>query len=139
MDNGVFSIGETPLHLGLGASAEVLPPFTGDMSWYADYGETHGADGNEGRLVTLHTFDESWDHWEVHPYGHEVVLCLSGRMTLHQEDVDGNTRAVTIGAGEGVINDPGTWHTAAPWLLTPRALPLPNVHFFLRKRPLPWQ
>ena len=83
-----------------------------DMSWYEGYGERHGSDGVEGRLVTMHTFVESWDVWEVHPYGHEVVLCLSGRMTLHQEDQDGNTAVVTIEAGQGVVNQPGVWHTA---------------------------
>ncbi len=102
---------ERPLHLGPGATAVPQPPFTG-LEWYAGYGARHDADGAEGRLVSMHTFDGSWDSWEVHPLGEEVVLCLEGAMTLHQEHADGTTTTVTIAAGEYVINPAGTWHTA---------------------------
>ena len=108
----VFRLGQHPLHLGLGATAAVQPEFTGDMAWYEAYGARHGADGNEGRLVSMHSFRESWDSWEMHPEGDEVVLCLSGAMTLHQEMRDGATATVTISAGEYAINPPGCWHTA---------------------------
>ena len=108
----VFRLGQHPLHLGLGATAAVQPEFTGDMAWYEAYGARHGDDGNEGRLVSFHSFRESWDSWEMHPEGDEVVLCLSGAMTLHQEMRDGTTATVTISAGEYVINPPGCWHTA---------------------------
>ncbi|MGN3974807.1 cupin domain-containing protein [Tsuneonella sp. SYSU-LHT278] len=60
----------------------------------------------------MHTFTASWNSWEVHPHGEEVVLCLEGAMTLHQEHADGSTDTVTISAGEYAINPPGTWHTA---------------------------
>ncbi len=100
-----------PIHLGLGASAVVQPEFTGEMSWYMGYGERHGAEGVEGRLVALHTFSESWDSWEVHPKGSEVVVCISGRITLIQE-IDGEARPVTLEPGQYVINAPGVWHTA---------------------------
>ena len=46
------SLEEHPIHLGLGATAVVQPPFSG-MSWYQGYGERHGADGVEGRLSVL--------------------------------------------------------------------------------------
>ena len=76
------------------------------------YGDRTDADGAEGRLVTMHTFTASWDSWEMHPAGDEVVLCLSGAMTLHQLFSDSTTQQVTIGAGEYAINPPGVWHTA---------------------------
>lgn len=101
-----------PLHLGLGATAVPQPAFTGEMDWYADYGARHGGDGAEGRLVSVHDFTEPWTSWEVHPKGEEVVLCLEGEITLHQEHADGQTGRVTIRAGEYAINPPGTWHTA---------------------------
>jgi mannose-6-phosphate isomerase-like protein (cupin superfamily) len=101
----------TPLHLGLGARASVQPDFTG-MAWYADYSARTAADGAEGRLVTMSRFTERWNSWEMHPAGDEVVVCLSGQMTLHQEMADGSTATVTIGPGDYVINPPGTWHTA---------------------------
>jgi mannose-6-phosphate isomerase-like protein (cupin superfamily) len=100
-----------PLHLGLGATAVPQPAFTG-MEWYADYGQRHGADGKEGRLVSMYTFTEPWDAWEMHPHGDEVVLCTAGHMTLHQEFADGTTATVALGPGEYAINPPGTWHTA---------------------------
>lgn len=101
-----------PLHLGLGATAEVEPAFTGDMEWYSEYVKRHEGDGAEGRLVAMHTFSESWDMWEVHPRGSEVVLCTAGSITLHQEKPDGSEASVTLGPGEYAVNEPGTWHTA---------------------------
>lgn len=100
-----------PLHLGLGATVIPQPEFTG-MDWYQGYGERHDGDGREGRLVSMHRFTESWDSWEMHPEGDEVVICISGKMTLIQEMTDGSTGSVTIGAGEYAINPPGCWHTA---------------------------
>lgn len=105
------SLFENPLHLGLGATAIPQPPFTG-MDWYEAYGARNASDGAEGRLVTMYRFSENWDSWEMHPLGDEVVLCVSGRMTLHQEQTDGSTASTTIGAGEYAINPPGCWHTA---------------------------
>lgn len=101
-----------PIHLGLGATAEVEPAFTGEMSWYEGYGQRHGDDGREGRLVSMHTFTESWDVWEMHPVGSEVVLCTAGTITLHQEHADGTTAVATLAAGQYAVNEPGTWHTA---------------------------
>lgn len=100
------------VHLGLGATTVPLPTHTGDMSWYVEYGEAHGGDGFEGRLVSMHTFTESWDTWEMHPNGSELVLCTSGSVSLIQEAVDGTVSSVTVTAGQAVINAPGVWHTA---------------------------
>jgi len=101
-----------PVHLGLGATVDVEPLFSGAMEWYADYTRRHAADGVEGRLVSMHTFQESWDMWEMHPRGSELVLCIAGSMTLHQETRDGATATVTLAPGQYVVNEPGTWHTA---------------------------
>lgn len=101
-----------PVHLGLGASATIEPEFSGEMAWYAAYAARHEADGAEGRLVSLHTFAEPWTMWEMHPHGDEVVLCVSGTMTLHQEAPDGSKAKVTLGPGDYVINAAGVWHTA---------------------------
>jgi len=112
MSKGATNISTHPIHLGLGATAEVEPEFTGEMSWYGGYSERHADDGVEGRLVTMHSFTESWDVWEMHPGGSEVVLCTAGGITLHQEMADGSTATVTLSAGQYVVNEPGTWHTA---------------------------
>jgi quercetin dioxygenase-like cupin family protein len=99
------------VHLGLGATAEVQPPFTG-LDWYEGYGERHDGDGAEGRLVSMYSFGESWDSWEMHPAGAELVLCTAGTITLIQEHDDGLTETVTLGPGDYAVNPPGTWHTA---------------------------
>lgn len=100
-----------PLHLGLGASAVPQPEFAG-IDWYEDYAARHASDGAEGRLVSLHTFAESWPSWEMHPAGAEVVVCTAGEMTLIQERVGGTQDSVTLRAGDYAINLPGVWHTA---------------------------
>jgi quercetin dioxygenase-like cupin family protein len=63
-------------------------------------------------LVSTFTFKDSWNMWEMHPNGAEVVLCLAGSMTLHQERPDGSKQSVVLGPGEYAINELGTWHTA---------------------------
>lgn len=105
------SLFEHPIHLGLGATAEVEPAFTGEMAWYEGYTERHGDDGQEGRLVSIATFTEPWSVWEMHPNGAEVVLCTAGELELVQE-IDGEEVLSTLTAGQYAINQPGTWHTA---------------------------
>ncbi|MDE0606271.1 MAG: hypothetical protein OXH78_03840, partial [Acidimicrobiaceae bacterium] len=81
----VFALDSNLIHLGLGATAEVEPEFTGELSWYGEYTQRHASDGAEGRLVAMHSFTEPWEVWEMHPLGSEVVVCTAGEMTLHQE------------------------------------------------------
>jgi mannose-6-phosphate isomerase-like protein (cupin superfamily) len=111
MADAVFDITEFPVHLGLGARIVPLERFDGTGEWYQRYGEAHGADGFEGRLVTMHSFSEPWTTWEMHPHGEELVLCVAGSVVLHQE-VDGKVTTVELHANDAVINPPGVWHTA---------------------------
>jgi quercetin dioxygenase-like cupin family protein len=111
MSDHVFELSQYPAHLGLGAKVLRLEKFDGSPDWYERYGVAHGGDGVEGRLVSMHTFEQSWDSWEMHPKGDELVLCVSGTMTLHQE-LNGEQATVVLNAGEAVINPPGAWHTA---------------------------
>ena len=103
------TLGESMIHLGLGATAIPQPPFTG-MEWYAGYGQRSAPDGVEGRLVSSHAFTRSWDVWEMHPMGTEVVVCIAGSCTLVQE-IDGEEVRETLEVGQYVINAPGVWHT----------------------------
>ncbi|SMQ75886.1 hypothetical protein SAMN06297468_3032 [Altererythrobacter xiamenensis] len=104
-------LAERFVHLGLGATAEPQPPFTG-LEWYEGYGARTASDGSEGRLVSMHTFTEGWPSWEMHPKGHEVVICTAGEMLLTQEYPDGRREQTTLRTGEYAINDPGVWHIA---------------------------
>jgi len=99
-----------PIHLGLGATAFPQPTFTG-FEWYGGYIERHGADGAEGRLVSEFTFAESWDSWEMHPAGDEVVWLIEGEVVLVQQFADGHEERTPMRAGEYAINPPGVWHT----------------------------
>jgi len=105
------SLYDYPIHLGRGATAISEPQFTG-FEWYAAYGERHADDLDEGRLVSLFRFEESWTSWEMHPAGEEVVCVVQGHMTLHQELPDGSRQSWELGPGEYAINPRGTWHTA---------------------------
>lgn len=109
------SLATHPLHLGLGASAVAQPEFPQDkraMQWYGDYAARNAADGAEGRLVSSHRFTESWDSWEMHPAGAEVVICTAGEMVLIQTAGEGQERTTVLRPGEYAINPPGVWHTA---------------------------
>lgn len=105
-----FRLEDFPLHLGPGGKVAVQPQFTG-ADWYEGYGLRHGGDGVDGRLVSMHSGSESWTSWEMHPAGEEVVICLAGEMTLHQELTTG-VRTVVLRAGDAVVNPAGVWHTA---------------------------
>jgi quercetin dioxygenase-like cupin family protein len=105
------SLYDFPIHLGLGARAVGEPRFTG-MDWYEGYGERHVDDLDEGRLVSLFRFEEPWTSWEMHPEGEEVVCCVQGHLTLHQELPDGAKLSYELGPGDYAINPRGAWHTA---------------------------
>lgn len=109
--SGARRLADSFVHLGLGATAVPQPPFDG-IEWYAAYGQRHGDDGREGRLVSQHSFAESWDSWEMHPLGSEVVICTQGAMALVQEYPDGHVEQHQLAAGDYAINEPGVWHTA---------------------------
>lgn len=105
------SLYDFPIHLGIGARAVSEPRFTG-FDWYEAYGQRHSDDLDEGRIVSLFRFEENWSSWEVHPQGDEVVCCMAGHMTLHQELADGSRQSWELGPGDYAINPRGTWHTA---------------------------
>lgn len=110
-DHASFRLSDTPVHLGRGATVAPQEQFTGEPSWYERYAARNAADGADGRLVTMHTFSEPWNSWEVHPNGEELVLCIDGEVMLYQE-IDDQVRTTTLRNGEATINPPGVWHTA---------------------------
>ena len=105
------SLYDYPIHLGQGARAVSEPKFSG-LEWYQAYDERHADDLEEGRLVSLFRFEESWTSWEMHPQGEEVVCVVQGHMTLHQELPDRAKQSWELGPGDYAINPRGIWHTA---------------------------
>ncbi len=105
-----FDLARTYIHLGLGATATPLPDFRWDEEYLTGYVAAHADDGDDGRLVMIGDTNTSWTSWERHPAGEEVVVLLSGRVTLIQER-DGRPHAAEMHAGQAVINPTGVWHT----------------------------
>lgn len=105
------SLKEAPMHLGLNATTSSLTKITGG-EWYEKYGKDTKSDGNEGRLVSMHTFSEPWNVWEMHPVGEESVICTSGEIILIQELHDGTIAKTLLKAGEYAVNPKGVWHIA---------------------------
>ena len=107
--NGTFDLAAEFAHLG-GGHVVPQPAFDG-YDWYQGYGARHGSDGAAGMLVSQFTFTESWDSWEMHPAGDELVLCLDGAITLVREHADGTSDTVMLTAGRYAINPEACWHT----------------------------
>ncbi|SHK95180.1 Cupin domain-containing protein [Pseudonocardia thermophila] len=100
-----------PLHLGLGSRARPVDGFSFDPATLQAYAEATAEDGAEGRLVVLIDEDGPGAHWECHPAGDEVLVCVSGRVAVHQAESPGApARTVVLEAGQAVVNPPGVWH-----------------------------
>lgn len=99
----------TPLHLGLGSRARPLEGFTWSAEALEAYAAAVEADGPEGRMVMIFDGDGPGDHWESHPAGDEVVVCLSGSVTVTRRTADG-VEQTRLAPGEATINPAGVWH-----------------------------
>ena len=88
-----------------------IPDFQWTPEFLLGYAGEHGSDGAEGRLVMIGVGDASWTTWERHPAGEELVVVISGRMTLVQ-DLDGTEHRVDLEAGQAAINPRNVWHTS---------------------------
>ena len=108
---GAVDLAATPIHFGLGSRAVLVEGFAWEPDVLDAYVAAVAGDGSEGRLVMIFEADGPWTSWERHPAGDEVVICLSGRMTVIRE-VDGRHDPVELEAGHAMINPRGVWHTA---------------------------
>lgn len=69
-------------------------------------------------LVSVHEFDAPWETWERHPAGDEIVMLLSGQVTLVLRTGTGEDTVSLQTAGDYVIVPRNTWHTARTTLPT---------------------
>jgi uncharacterized cupin superfamily protein len=109
--SGGFDLSKTYVHLGLGPTVVQLPDFSWDQEYLERYTAEHGGDGDDGRLVMIGANTATWNNWERHPAGPELVVLLSGHVTVIQ-DLEGGHRSVELRPGEAVVNPKGIWHTA---------------------------
>jgi len=106
-----LNLSKFPIHLGPGTAATAEPEFTGAMDWYEDYARRHEEDGEQGRLLSMHSASVSWTHWEMHPLGPEVVICTEGEVVLVLEEGPETTPEITLTPGQYHIIPAGVWHT----------------------------
>ncbi|MDQ6527311.1 cupin domain-containing protein [Nocardioides sp. LHD-245] len=99
----------TPLHLGLGCRSRPVEGFAFEPAALEAYADAVADDGREGRLVVLIDEQGRGSHWERHPGGEEVIVCVSGAITVVRE-IDGEVQEVTLQAGEATVNPAGVWH-----------------------------
>ncbi|WP_436699765.1 cupin domain-containing protein [Nocardioides sp. BYT-33-1] len=99
----------TPLHLGLGCRSRPVEGFAFEPAAIEAYADAVADDGLEGRLVVLIDEQGRGGHWERHPGGEEVIVCVSGAITVLRE-IDGEVQEVTLEAGEATVNPAGVWH-----------------------------
>lgn len=64
-----------------------------------------------GRLVAVFAYAESWQTWELHPAGDELVYLLSGEIDLVLDD-GGAGRRIHLEAGRACLVPRGIWHRA---------------------------
>lgn len=99
----------TYLHFGDKGEAEAID--VSDRFWAA---LSSGAmpELDQGRLMSAFSFSEPWAMWERHPEGDELVMLLSGAVTLVLE-VQGEEKPVALADPGGYVLVPrGVWHTA---------------------------
>ncbi len=63
-------------------------------------------------LISAHHFSESWEMWEKHPAGDELVILLSGRAIFHLKLANGNKSLELKEAGAYAVIPKNQWHTA---------------------------
>lgn len=66
----------------------------------------------EGRLISIFSYDSTWDFQERHPDGDELALVLDGAVDLLLDSGDGEG-AVPLATGEAGIVPAGAWHRLA--------------------------
>ena len=63
-------------------------------------------------LVACHHFNDDWPSWERHPAGDEVVVLLSGTVTLVVRTSEGDQSHTLFEQSDYVVVPRNTWHTA---------------------------
>jgi len=86
---------------GAASAIEVTPEF------WRTIGEREEL--HEGRLVAVFPCKADWKHWEMHPSGEEVLLLLSGKLTMVFDEA-GAERHVELEQGRACIVPRGVWH-----------------------------
>ncbi len=69
------------------------------------------AEFRDGRVLGVFEYESTWNYWERHPVGVEVVYALRGAVRFHLHDGHDGT-AVRLVAGQSLLVPEGVWHRA---------------------------
>jgi mannose-6-phosphate isomerase-like protein (cupin superfamily) len=75
----------------------------------ADFWTRRVMEFGEGQLISRMTSGASWDTWEMHPNGDELIFQLSGEMELV---IEGYATPIKLKTGSFTVVPKGHWHTA---------------------------
>ncbi|HMN78903.1 MAG TPA: cupin domain-containing protein [Burkholderiaceae bacterium] len=107
--SSVNDILSTYLHFDDGGRAGPIPVL--ESFWQEVAGGAH-PQLDRGRLMSAFRFSEPWAVWERHPAGEELVMLLSGTVTVVLEE-SGTERSFELTeAGAYVLVPRNVWHTA---------------------------
>ena len=82
-----------------------------DSSLYLRLNEHYnGFTGHQ--LVSCYEFSTDWPTWEMHPYGDEIVVLLSGQTEFILQTDDTEVSIILSRQGEYVLVPRSVWHTA---------------------------
>jgi sulfate adenylyltransferase large subunit len=101
-----FDPQSTYVQLDDGGASRLLP-VTPDF--WATIDKKKGLD--HARLVGSFGYPKSWDNWEMHPEGDELIVLLSGALDLIFEEAHG-PRTVELRGRAAIVVPRGVWHTA---------------------------
>lgn len=99
-----FDVTNTYVHLpdgGGGIPVDCTPAFWSELA--------SGTQRYEGRLITAYHLSEDMGHWEMHPAGEEVLICISGSAEAVLQRPDGE-ESIAMSPGTGCIVPRGVWH-----------------------------
>lgn len=102
-----FDPSSTYVHLADGGDADAIA--VTDSFWPE---LISGERDYPGRLVMAIDMAEDWPQWERHPNGEELLVLLSGALTLDLEAPDGTAYEVAMEAGRAFLVPRGHWHKA---------------------------
>ena len=105
-----FDLASTYVQLSPGGTVVRVDAFSWSPSSIWRYLKRFESDGDEGRLAGIIRSDRTWEHWERHVAGDELVVCLSGRCDIVQE-IDGSEHRIELRPGLAMVNERGVWHT----------------------------
>lgn len=124
-DSTTTTTDDVVVELGPGAGLRVTDD--GTIAVHRFGADRHGPVGPR-HLLSSFAYDGTWNRWERHPSGDEVVYLLHGAVDLALDDGT-SERVVHLEPGHAAVVPAGTWHRAivhAPsqmLFLTPTSTP----------------